>query len=46
MFSKLKFSEMPFQPKKEVIFLVKNQIEWVRDRLQALSYAFCPVSNL
>lgn len=25
---------MPFVPKKETIYNVKNQIEWIQDRLQ------------
>lgn len=34
LFAGVKWSEMPFVPKKETIYNVKNQIEWIRDRLQ------------
>lgn len=45
IFKNTKWSEMPYVPKKETIYNVKNQIEWIQDSLQALSYAFCPMTT-
>lgn len=36
LFADVKWAEMPFVPKKETIYMVKNQIEWIRDRLQVI----------
>lgn len=34
----MKFNELPFIPKKETIFHVKNAIEYVQDRLQVFPF--------
>lgn len=38
LFAEVKWAEMPFVPKKETIYNVKNQIEWIRDRLQVILF--------
>lgn len=38
LFADVKWAEMPFVPKKETIYNVKNQIEWIRDRLQVIIF--------